>query len=86
VVDGRHAVLWVGDAERELVLPVDRLPAEVLPGLWLQIEVDGEQVTAIAMDPVETARVRRRIAGKLALLRRRRGQFTREGDGAEPGD
>jgi hypothetical protein len=82
-VDGIHAVLFVGDDEREMVLPIDQLPAGAVPGVWLQVEVDGERVTAIAVDPAQTEARRRRIDDKLALLRQRSGRLRRDGEAEE---
>jgi hypothetical protein len=75
---GVHAVLLVGDEEREVVLPIEQLPAGAVPGVWVQVEVDGEQVMAIAVDPAQTEARRQRIDEKLALLRRRGGRLERE--------
>jgi hypothetical protein len=74
----------VGEAEREVVLPVEHLPAEAGAGMWLRVEVEEGVITEIVVDVEETEIVQRRIAGKMALLRERGGRLRRKGeDGAE---
>jgi hypothetical protein len=80
IVDGQHAVVLVGEEEREIILPVEQLPAGIGAGIWLQVELEDDLITEITIDPEETARVERRIAGKMALLRRRHSRLTRRED------
>jgi hypothetical protein len=79
IVDGEHAVLLVGEREQEMVVPVAQLPAEAGAGMWLRVEVEEGVVTEIVVDVEETEIVRRRIAGKMALLRGRGGRLRRKG-------
>lgn len=71
IVDGLHAVLLVGPDEIELIIPASRLPDGVTDGAWLRLELDGDTVTAIALDPEATAAAQARIDDKLAQLRAR---------------
>lgn len=80
IVDGRNAVLLVGDTEREVVLPVEQLPEDASEGTWLRVQIEGHMITAIAVDRDETETVQRRIAEKMMLLRRRGGRLTRKKD------
>lgn len=71
IVDGVHAVLLVGEEEREHVTPLAQLPSGVAPGTWLKLRiVDGSLVEA-EIDEEETERARERIAEKLNRLRGR---------------
>lgn len=72
IVDGAHAVLLVGEAETEVVVPAALLPDGVKPGDWLRVEraADGT-IASMTVDADETASMQQRIADKLAILRQR---------------
>jgi hypothetical protein len=82
VVDGQHAVLLVGPEEREQIVLVSDLPDDVHPGMWLQVQFEGDQLVEAAVDIQETERVRERIQKKLARLRKR-GRKSRPDDISE---
>lgn len=65
IVDGKHAVLLVGEDETEMVLPVKDIPEEAREGTWVVLHEDG----SIVIDKAETDRVKSRIQDKMALLR-----------------
>lgn len=71
IEDGRHAVLLVGENEREQVVPVDRLPEDAKSGSWLLVRFRGDELVEATVDEEETARVKTRIADKMARLRAR---------------
>jgi predicted O-methyltransferase YrrM len=75
IVDGRHAVLLVGEAETERVVPVDQLPAGAREGAWLRVRFEGDQLVESALDPEETERARQRVGDKMAQLRARPRHF-----------
>jgi hypothetical protein len=72
IVDGEHAVLLVGDAEVEHIVPAHRLPAEAVPGTWLRVRFDDAELVEIAVDARETEEVRARISSKMERLRQRK--------------
>jgi hypothetical protein len=69
--DGQRAVLLVGENGRECVVPIDALPEAARPGIWLQVQFEGEVLVRASLDMDETERVQARIEDKLARLRRR---------------
>ena len=71
IVDGTHAVLLIGEGQIERIEPVERLPADVAEGDWLQVHYCGDTLVAIERDPDTTSEMRRRIAAKRERLRRR---------------
>ena len=71
IVDGVHAVLLVGESERERVVPVGHLPRGATPGTWLTVRFDGDELVHAVVEDEETASARRRIQDKLERLRRR---------------
>ena len=71
IVDGRTAVILVGDDEREHHYPVDKLPADSREGTWLRVQVAGGQIVSLEVDQEETDIVRRRIQEKMDKLRQR---------------
>ncbi|HEY8417306.1 MAG TPA: DUF3006 domain-containing protein [Limnochordales bacterium] len=70
-VDGHWAVLLVGPAEAERVVPRSELPAGVGEGAWLRTGWDGDRLLWAEVDPEATRLARERIAAKLARLRQR---------------
>lgn len=66
VVDGRSAVLLVGDDEQELVVPIALLPDGTGEGDVLRL--------GLVPDPAATAERRDALAGRLDALRRERGR------------
>ena len=71
IVDGRTAVILVGEDEREFHLPAERLPSGAVEGSWLRVEISGSQIVSIEVDPEETESVRRRVQQKMDQLRAR---------------
>lgn len=65
IVDGKHAVLLVGEDETERVLPVENLPDGAREGIWVILHEDG----SIVVDEAQTDLVKSRIQEKMALLR-----------------
>ena len=64
------AVLLVGEDERKLEVERTQLPSEAKEGDWLQVEIEGERLVNVTVDPEATAQARQRIMSKLELLRR----------------
>lgn len=64
------AVLLVGEEERRLSVPRKQLPRGVREGHWLQVELEGDTLLSATIDQEGTAQARKRIAEKLARLRR----------------
>ncbi|HEY8418279.1 MAG TPA: DUF3006 domain-containing protein [Limnochordales bacterium] len=69
-VDG-FAVLLVGAAEIERLVPRAALPRKAREGTWLKTAWDGEQLLAAEVDHIATQQARARVADKLARLRQR---------------
>lgn len=70
--EGKWAVLLLGDDEKSVSVPRKALPKRAQAGQWLNVQLagqQGEEVVSAQVDPEETARMRKRIADKLALLR-----------------
>lgn len=72
IVEGRHAVLLVGDPpHREVTAPLDALPADVREGHWLRVELDADRLVSAEIDESATERARARARAKLDALRNR---------------
>jgi prophage tail gpP-like protein len=71
IVDGRHAVLIVGEDERQVVVPATSLPAAAGEGTWLRVRFDGDTLLDARIDREETERVRQRVSAKMEQLRQR---------------
>ncbi len=72
--EGLTAIVLVGDEEKMVNLPLDRLPTGAKEGDWLKLTLIGGQVTSVTPDPEETQRRRRLIEAKLEQLRKKRRQ------------
>jgi hypothetical protein len=71
IEDERYAVLLVGDAEREYVLPLSDFPFSVRPGLWLKVQFDKDVLVSAVADESYTREVEERVRDKLRQLRKR---------------
>jgi hypothetical protein len=71
IEDDQLAVLLVGERERELVVPAERLPAGATAGTWLRVRLEGDELLEASIDADETERAAERISDKLARLRQR---------------
>lgn len=69
VVDGKTAVILVGEDERRHHVPADKLPGGAREGSWLRVRVEGGEIVVIDLDQEETDAVRKRIEEKLERLR-----------------
>ena len=69
IVDGRTAVILVGEDERQYHCPTDNLPEGAKEGTWLRVHVESGSVVAMEVDQEETDAVRRRIQEKMDRLR-----------------
>lgn len=75
IEDGTHAVLLVGEAEVERVIPVEHLPVGAQPGSWLRIHVEEDKITQIVLDTEGTEAAQARIESKMDVLRQRKRHF-----------
>lgn len=73
-IDEGLAVLLVGDEERQIVVPLAKLPTGVGPGDWLRVTLEGGQVVQAVPDAGETARRKARIQTKMDRIFKRPGQ------------
>jgi len=83
--EGRWAVLLLGDDEKPVSVPRKALPRRVQAGQWLNVQLagqEGDEVVSAKVDPEETARMKKRIMDKLALLRS--GAYLTEGTDEKP--
>jgi hypothetical protein len=68
IVDGRVAVLLVGDDQTELRVPTDVMPADATEGDWLIIDSRGRPA---AVDTALTTERRKAARSRLERIRRR---------------
>jgi hypothetical protein len=66
--EGDKAVLFIG--EEQVVVSRSLLPRKAKEGHWLLVELEDGKLMTAAIDEEETARVKERVAEKLAALRR----------------
>jgi hypothetical protein len=71
IVDGKHAVLLVGESEEEKIISYSLLPVGVGEGSWLNVQFDGDTLISIKADQSETDQRKKRIQDKMNLLRER---------------
>lgn len=71
IVDGKTAVLLLGDEQAEYLCPVEKLPPGSGEGSWLIVRIKGEELLGAVLDPEKTREMKKTIRAKLALLRRR---------------
>ena len=71
IVDGKTAVILVGDDERQHHYPVNGLPAGAREGTWLRVQIENGGIMCIEVDREETESALRRIQAKMDKLRER---------------
>lgn len=71
IVDGKIAVLLVGDDEMEIHVNYSELPNGAKEGSHLLVNVRDGQVTNIVLHEEEKNEAEERIAQKMVLLRKR---------------
>ena len=71
IVDGKIAVILVGEDQRQHHHPADELPEGAREGTWLRVRVEGAKIVSTEVDPGETDEVGRRIQEKMGKLRTR---------------
>jgi hypothetical protein len=69
-IEGRPAVLLVGDEQRPLDVPRRALPRGARAGQWLRLMFADGQLVRAELDREAAEAARTRIAEKLAKLRR----------------
>jgi hypothetical protein len=68
--EGDKAVLLVGKEQDQLVVLKSFLPKGVKEGDWLNVDVEDDRVLSATIDLDETNAAKKRIAEKLAKLRK----------------
>jgi hypothetical protein len=65
------ASILISDVEVGMIIPIDRLPAGCNEGDWLQIEMNGDEIVSITLDPETTGNRKESIKRKMEELRKR---------------
>lgn len=68
IVDGVWAVLLSGDGQKQLTVPVEKLPAGSREGMWLQVRLENGRLVEAELDLEKTEEVKARIQLKRARL------------------
>ena len=71
IVDGRTAVILVGEDERQCHYPSDELPEGVQEGTCLMVQIESGTIVTVEVDHEETDVTCRRIREKTDKLRAR---------------
>lgn len=71
--EGDKSVILLGGREKQLVVARRELPPGTKEGQRLKVNIENGVLVAAELDEEETATAKRRIAAKLAALRRQDG-------------
>ncbi len=71
IVDGKTAVLLVGEEERLVHWPADELPEAAKEGTWLRVEMENDTIVSMQVDEEATKSALDRVQSKLERLRQR---------------
>ncbi len=69
IVDGKHAVLLVGENEKEKIVSLETLPLGAKEGMWLKAIIDGDNIEIIGLDDIQIKSVEENIASKMNKLK-----------------
>lgn len=72
IVDGKTAVLLVGNEQKQLLAPLEDLPEGSKEGLWLLIELENNKLITAELDKEQTENMKKRISAKRELLLKRK--------------
>lgn len=72
IVDGKYAVLLIGDKEEELNVSIKDLPEGTREGTWLKVEVADEQLLSAVIDHDKSSVVKKGIKDKMAILKKQK--------------
>lgn len=72
IVDGKTAVLLVGNEQKQLLAPIEDLPEGSKEGLWLLIELENNKLITAELDKEQTENMKKRISAKRELLLKRK--------------
>ncbi|KGA96007.1 hypothetical protein AJ85_20685 [Alkalihalobacillus alcalophilus ATCC 27647 = CGMCC 1.3604] len=71
-IEGNHAVLLVGNSEKEKTIEKSLLPPGSREGTWFNVELSGDEILKITIDQKEAEEVQKRVRAKMAMLRRKK--------------
>ena len=71
IVDGKTAVILVGEDERLYHYPAEKLPEGAAEGIRVKVEISEGQIVSLEVDQGETDIARKRIQEKMDRLRQR---------------
>ncbi|WP_161524620.1 DUF3006 domain-containing protein [Alteribacter lacisalsi] len=73
IEDGQWAVLLVGTEEKEVILPVSKMPGGAGEGDWFTVTLVGDTVSSVTRDEQASAQAREEISSKMETLKKRKG-------------
>ncbi len=71
IVEGKKAVLLIGDKEELWTVDLGQLPEGVKEGTWLSVEIVEDVISILNVDHEESERAKKRVTEKLEELRLR---------------
>ena len=71
IEDGQNAVILLEQHEREIILPVEQLPAGSAIGSWFNIAMEDGEVSIILLDETTTAEKADHVSGLLKKLKKK---------------
>ncbi|PIB54588.1 DUF3006 domain-containing protein, partial [Pseudomonas sp. 2822-17] len=72
IVEGKHAVVLIGEDEVEKIVPIELISDNVNEGDWIEIKIDNDgNIISIEQDTQSTKGTKQRVKNKMELLRKR---------------
>ncbi|MGO4886469.1 DUF3006 domain-containing protein [Anaerobacillus sp. MEB173] len=72
IVDGKIAVILVGEDEREYTYPIQSLPEGIRAGDHLEVVIDADTITDVKASASETTAAKERMSDKMKQLQARK--------------
>ncbi|WP_026690827.1 DUF3006 domain-containing protein [Alteribacter aurantiacus] len=73
IEDGQWAVLLVGEEEREVILPVQKIPPKSKEGDWFIVTLVEDTISSVVLDEEKTKTMKTSIQSKMDLLKKKKG-------------
>ncbi|MBM7096261.1 MULTISPECIES: DUF3006 domain-containing protein [Alteribacter] len=72
IEDGQWAVLLVGEEEKEVILPIQKVPPKSKEGDWFIVTFVEDTVSSVVLDEEKTTSMQSSIQSKLQQLKKKK--------------
>ncbi|WP_077618200.1 DUF3006 domain-containing protein [Bacillus sinesaloumensis] len=71
IEDNQHAVILVEEINKEFIIPINKLPADISPGAYVDLTIENETITSIKKNEDETNSQQQKVEDMMSKLRKK---------------